>query len=266
MSAEFAVVLEQMAVFILLIGAGAAGALLKVLGQDALTALSNFAMYFSIPSLVFSTIAGTATREQLLAAWPFIMVSLGIFALLFGFGLLSARLCKLTGNRKRIHLCQSTFGNLGMIGIPLVSALYGAQGMLPMTVFLLCDQTLLWTAGIRLAYPKESSARLDWKKLLNPVLISAILGIALVLLGVNFTGVIADTIAGLGGTTKYIALIFVGGSLVLTGGEKSVRSPAPFSIVFFKMLLCPVLVYCGLKLVGFDAATAATFAVISGMA
>lgn len=266
MSAEFTVVLEQMGVFLLLIGAGAGGALLNVLAPDSLFALSSFALNFSIPCLIFSTLAGSATKEQLLFSWPLIIVSLCISGLMFCFGLFSAKLCNLSGNRKRIHLGQSAFGNMGMIGIPLITALYGAGGALPLTVFLLCDQTLLWTVGIRLGYPKESAAGFEWKKLLNPLLISAVLGISFALLGVHFPDVIAGTIEGLGATTKYIALIFVGGSLVFSVKEKSARALGPFSIVFFKMLLCPVVVYCALKLTGlFDETTAATLAVISGL-
>lgn len=266
MSAEFTVVLEQMGVFLLLIGAGAAGAWLKALTPDSLSALSSFALNFSIPCLIFSTLAGSSTKEQLLFSWPLIVVSLCISGLMFCFGLLSARLCNLSGNRKRIHLGQSTFGNMGMIGIPLITALYGAGGALPLTVFLLCDQTLLWTAGVRLGYPKEHAARFEWKKLLSPVLISAVLGISFALLGVSLPGAIAGAIEGLGATTKFIALIFVGGSLVFSAKEKGVRSFGPFSIVFFKMLLCPVAVYCALMLTGlFDEVTASTLAVISGM-
>ncbi|MGI6151578.1 MAG: AEC family transporter [Christensenellales bacterium] len=266
MGAAFAVVLEQMGVFLLLIGVGAIGALLKILSPDSLHALSSFALHFSIPCLIFSTLAGSITQEQLLLSWPLIALSLCISGLMFCFGLLSARLCKLSGNRRRIHLCQSTFGNLGMIGIPLITALFGAGGMLPLTAFLLCDQTLLWTVGIRLGYPKESAAGFAWKRLLNPILLSAVLGISFALLGIRLPGAVAETIEGLGATTKYISLIFVGGTLIFSARERRVRSPGPLGIVLFKMLVCPIAVFFGLRLAGWvDAVTACTLAAIAGL-
>ena len=266
MGAEYTVILEQMAVFLLLIGAGAAGIRLKALNADSLSALSSFAMQFAIPALIFSTLAGSATPGEIAASWPMVIVSVCISGLMFLTGNISALLCGLSGNRKRIHICQSTFGNMGMIAVPLISALYDGQGALPMAMFLLCDQVLLWTIGIRLGYPKESASGRTWKKLMNPVLIAAVLGIAYALFGFPWSGTIAEAVAGLGGTTKYVALIFVGGSLALPGAARGVREKGPYSIVLFKMLLCPMIVYCALRLIGiFDSVVCSVFALIAGM-
>jgi predicted permease len=267
MNHAFFSILEQMGVFLLLIGAGAAGALLKVLNRNTLTALSSFAMNFSLPCLVFSSAAGSMTKEQLLSSWPLIPVSLFVSGLMFAFGALSARLCRLSGSRKRIHICQSAFSNWGMIGIPLISALFGTSGMLPLTLFLICDQLLLWTLGVRLTYPVESApAGFSLKKLLNPVLLSAILGICFALFGLRLPEPFAGTVQGLGATTKHLSLVFVGGTLALSAKESPVKSFSPFCVVLFKMLLCPATVYCALRLTGlFDYLTAVVFAVIAGL-
>jgi len=266
MGAAFFSVLEQTGSFLLLIGIGAAGARWGVLKQEALSALSAFAMNYSLPCLVFSSAAGAPARERLLSAWPLVVVSLGVSGLMFGFGLLSATLCRLSGSRKRVHLCVSAFGNWGMIGIPLISALYGAEGMLPMTIFLICDQLLLWTLGVRLCCPAGTKAPFSWKRLLNPVLLAALTGIGFALLGVSPPEPFASTVMGLGAGAKHLSLIFVGGTLAFAAKDRRARSAGPFCIVLFKMLLCPLLLCCALRLAGWtDGRTASAFAVIAGL-
>lgn len=266
MNLAFFSVLEQMGAFLLLIGAGAAGVRLRFLQNDVLSALSAFAMRFSLPCLVFSSAAGAWRTEQTASAWPLVIASLLVSGLMFCFGLLSAKLCRLTGDRRRIHLCMSAFSNWGMIGIPLISALFGSDGMLPMTVFLVCDQLLLWTLGVRLCYPQGTRAGFSQKQLFNPVLLAALLGIGFALLGISLPEPLLGTVQGLGATTKYLSLIFVGGTLAQSAREGRARSAGPYCAAFFKMLLCPMLVYCALRLTGlFDELTATVFAIIAAL-
>jgi len=47
-------------------------------------------------------------------------------------------------------LASSLFGNVGFIGIPIISSLFPQKGMLYIALFTIVDQLLLWTLGLSL--------------------------------------------------------------------------------------------------------------------
>jgi len=263
---EISAVFTQMVIFLLLIAIGALGAKAGLLSRDVLRALSSFALHFTIPALVFSTIVNSTDRVTVLAHWYLLPVSFGILGLNYCMGHVSASLCRLSGNTRRIHLCHSTFGNLGMVGVPVLTAVYGAECAVPLMLYLLADQLTLWSVGVRLGYPKETAARhFSLKKFFSPIMVALIAGVAVLALGLKFTGPVMDTITGLASTTRYIAMIYIGGTVIHDLG-KAIKSLSAFAIVFFKMLLVPVIVYALLRLSSLCQATdASCFAALAGL-
>lgn len=266
MGVEISTVLNQMVIFLLLIAIGAMGSKLKLLTQDTLRALSSFALHFTIPALVFSTIVNSTDRAMVLANWYLLPISFAILGLNYLVGHLSGSLCGLKGNTRRIHLCHSTFGNLGMVGVPLLTAVYGVQCAIPLMLYLLADQLTLWSVGVRLGYPKETASHhFSAKKFFHPIMVALLAGVAALAFDWKFTGPVMDTITGLASTTRYIAMIYIGGTVIHDLG-KAVKNLPAFALVLFKMLLVPVAVYCLLRVTGLCSPTdASCFAALSGL-
>ena len=266
MGIEINTIFTQMLVFLLLISIGAIGAKLRLLTDETLKSLSGFAMSFTIPALVFSTIVNSTDQATVFSNWYFLPLCFGIIGFLWVLGFLAVKACRLTGNRARSHLCQSTVGNLGMIGIPLLTALFGETCAVPLMLYLLSDQLLLWSVGIRLGYPKESaSTHFSVKKFFSPVMIALLLGVVVLAFGLRFTGPVMETITGLGSTTRYISMIYIGGTII-NGLSQALRSYSAFAIVLTKQLIAPMAVYCVLMLTGICGGTdAMCFALLAGI-
>ena len=62
----------------------------------------------------------------------------------------------LHGNHRQLYSAMSVFGNVGFMGIPIVTSIYPENGMLYICVFTIIDQLMLWTAGVRLTSGTDS--------------------------------------------------------------------------------------------------------------
>jgi predicted permease len=237
-----------MIVFLVLIAVGFTAGLLKLLTKPVLDSVARFTVKVISPIMILTLIVNTTTREMIFNSVPLLFIAIMLIGFMLVSGILGARIFGLSGNTARIHMAQSAFGNIGLIGISLVTSVFGSDCTLYVTIFTLVDQCLLWTLGTYLATPADNTdvRKFDWKRLINPMIFAIIIGMVMVLLNIHPDGVVFKTLTNLGGTTKYIAMVYAGGSLCFIKIKDVIARPSVFGIVLFKMLLVPVIVFFAL--------------------
>ena len=103
---------------------------------------------------------------------------LGLTALLYACTFVMARLMaaafRLQGDR-----ALTMFGNVGFMGIPIVSSIFPDYGMLYIAVFTIIDQMVLWTLGVKLTTPGGKGS-FDPKKMINPCTVAIVLSVVMV--------------------------------------------------------------------------------------
>ncbi|MFZ7102733.1 MAG: AEC family transporter [Peptococcaceae bacterium] len=244
MNGQLQVIITQMVVFSVLLGIGAIAARTKVLTTVVLDSLAKVMINITLPALIITLVPTAGSRKVLLEAFPFLICSFALILTLFLLGKFTARLGGLQGNTADIHVAQSSFGNVGFMGIPLLLALYGEKGMLYVSIFTVADQTLLWTLGTYLSSPdKEVNVMHNLKKLMNPTIVALSVALLFIILGINPQGVVFDTIKGLGDTTKYLSMVYIGGTLVAINFRDTLQKKTIFLIVLVKMIIAPLLIY-----------------------
>jgi malonate transporter len=156
---------------------------LNVLGKVSAAALNHFVFYFALPPALFIVTARAPIHE--IFNWPFIgaflgssvltlLIALGAGQLWFGQQLPMLTIAGLT----------AAFGNVFMLGLPLLLTAYGKDGALPAIVAALSLTTLICgsIAILEFARAKASSTLRAASQsanaiLRNPVVISPLLGI-----------------------------------------------------------------------------------------
>ena len=73
--------------------------------------------------------------------------------------------------------------------------------------------------------------------------------LVLVGLGIRPQGVVVDTIKGLGDTTRFLSMVYIGGTLAHLNFRQTWRKPSIFLVIFLKMMVAPVIVFSLLSLV-----------------
>ena len=67
------------------------------------------------------------------------------------FGFLLAWVLRPPKNLKSIYILMATFSNLGFMGIPVAKSLYGSEGVVYVSFYILLYNVIVYTYGMALA-------------------------------------------------------------------------------------------------------------------
>lgn len=103
----------------------------------------------------------------------------------------------------------SAMPNAGFMGLPIIQAVYGDQGTLYLAAVIVAFNLVVWTLGIGLFDRKSFSLR----GMLNPGLISALLGMLLFLFRVDLPDLVDTSLNTLGTMNTPLAMLVLGGRM-----------------------------------------------------
>jgi len=245
--------LPKLAAMVALLALGVGARQVGVLTPSRRDALNAVAFYVALPALVFEA---TATRQvSEIVSVPLLA---GFWAVLFGtlaVGWLAHRSAD-SPAQKSVALVQSYHGNLGYLGLPLVSTTFGALAAAKASLILgigALTQVPI-TVGVLVALNGADADPLAEAKGIatNPVLVALVAGLAVGQVQLGVPGLVMDGLGALSVLALPIALLCVGASLSLE------RAAVPYRIVgttvALKVFLMPALALLAFGLL--DASTA----------
>jgi predicted permease len=231
-----------------LMGLGYLAAKLKYLPESAGPALSQFAFKVAIPALLFRAMLTAAPLQaspwRLLAAYGLMITAAWLAATLIAAFVLR----RPAGDHAPIAMA-ATFGNTVMLGIPIAVLAFGPEAT-PLVALLIAVETpLLWIAGTLHIELARRGRAMSFTALsgvgrdlvVNPIILSMVLGVAGRLIGLELPAV-PDRIIMLLGQAGVPTALFALGLMLATfrlGGEGA----AVGAIAALKLLALPALAY-----------------------
>jgi hypothetical protein len=228
-------------------GIGFAAAKMNVLTKDALTVVSRLIVKIILPALIFSVVAGSGvTLNDFVISGRFALAVFSCYVFLSLTGIAMVKLCRLTGTTANIFIALATFSNIGFMGIPLIQSIYPEPiAQVCISVYTMVDMALLWTYGVYLCSRHQANynSLAAAKNIVNPTTIALVAAFLVLILDIPLPAPLITTIAGLGGTSKYWALMYLGGALAYVSVGRIVKRPSTLLLAVVKMILTPILVY-----------------------
>ncbi|MCA1980111.1 MAG: AEC family transporter [Calditerrivibrio sp.] len=247
MDGNLNVIINQVFLFGILMFIGFLASKTKVITEDGLVHLARFIVKIVLPSLIFTVVAGSGLKiEDILLSWKFLLACLLLFSILPILGLLVGKVFKLSGSSLYLFIALSTFGNMGFIGIPLINEVYkDSLAGVSITIYTLVDMSLLWTFGVYLCsmHLSGNSIKSSIKNMINPTTIALFISIMVLLFNIRIPKVITDTIYGIGGTSKYLTMIYLGSALSFIEHRGILRKYHIYVLVISKMIIIPVVFF-----------------------
>ena len=177
-------------------------------------------------------------------------MSIVVVAFLFAVGTVTSKISKMDKSRAIMHRCMTCFGNVVFMAFPLIQALYGAEGLLYAAIYELANDTCLWTLGVyqmKSIEEKEKSFMGSIKNLVNPGTIAFVVAFVMMALGLKFSGIFGEVMTGIGSTTTYLSMFFIGGTLALVDFKHIYKRVWLFVLTAVKMVIIPIILMFVLK-------------------
>lgn len=190
----------------------------------------------SLRNLLFSFLGGTALH---VAA---ILISLPFFR---------------KGNRRtaNVYKFACVYGNVGYMALPLAAAVLGDEGVFFCSGVLIPFNVFAFTHGVYLMTSASGEkAKFNVKSLiLNPGVISVLLGMPLFLLGVTLPRILAEPVSYIASLNTPLAMLMFGTYLSKTDLRKMFFRKETYLVAFLKLIVLPAVMLGGLKLLGVPA-------------
>lgn len=238
----------------------------NVLNAKTLEPLSRFVMKMALPLLIFTNTVDGVSRQQLCEAAPVLLCSIFAYLLLYVLNSLLVRLFRLPKEQKNLYRALGMFGNIGFMGIPILTSLFPENGIVYIGVVTIVDQFLLWTIGVQLTSGTRSgNTAFDWKKMLNPAVIAVLTAVIFVMEGWKMPDFLNKSLTNVGACATSLALIYLGGVFACMDLREYLRKLEFYGMVFIKMLIFPLFFFFVLDLLGVKKEICMTMAMLTAM-
>lgn len=140
------------------------------------------------------------------------------------------------------------FSNIGFIGYPVVSSLFGAGAIFYVSLFVLFFQVFCYSYGVSLV-SGAPKFRFRWSVFKQPCLIAALFSYVFYISGLKVPTIVYDATAYVGNLTSPLAMLVIGCSLAQMELRKVVSNWRIYILCVLKMIVLPLIMYSVLHLV-----------------
>ena len=165
--------------------------------------------------------------------------------------------------RRKVLQYATMCSNAGFMGNPIIEGIYGAQGLLYASVYLIPLRFFMWSAGLS-CFTHTTAKETIRKLALHPCIIAVWIGFALMLTQAPLPGAIDRTLSYLSACTLPVSILIIGSILA---GVKPGRVFHPLTLYFcaVRLIGIPLLTLLVCRLVQVDALVTGVCVVLAGM-
>lgn len=228
-------VIPKVAQLFLMVGVGAVCFRVGMLTRRGVSQLTSLLLYLVAPCLIVSSLAGQgkgiAPSELVLS------LVLAVLAHLLAIGLSFLFFRREPAPRKRVLRFSLIYSNTGFMGIPLVQAVVGQEGVVYASVFIAVFNVFAWTHGYGLMSGGQNSG---WKKaVLNPGVLALAVGLPLFFLGWELPELIRVPVDSFAALNTPLAMVVIGCNIARLSLKEMFSDRAVFFVSGLRLLLIP---------------------------
>lgn len=236
MADNFLLVASQVGTLFLMMAVGYTLTKAGKFSRETLSQVTFLLLYVVVPCLMVDTLQMPRS--------PRLMKVMGLcMALSLGLYLLSALLACLFFHRqgpdtRAVLRYGAMYGNIGFMGLPLIQAVLGEEGMVFAIVGQVAFTLFAWSHGVLLMGGKEGFS--VKKMFLNPGIIGSAAGVGLFLLDLRLPSVLADGASFLGSMNTPLAMVVIGAQMAGADLGATFRNPRLYLAALLKLIGLPL--------------------------
>ncbi|HPC98069.1 MAG TPA: AEC family transporter [Bacteroidales bacterium] len=235
--------IKQIAILALVAMAGVIGSWTRVITTEVKDFVARLIFNITLPAMLFGNFSTLELTPRLLSN-SFQILGLAAFVLAFmlAVGWITSSFIGISEDDKPVFRLHSMLGNTIYLGFPVIFTIFGREGLLYASLFTLVSNISMWIIGVMiLTNGKKMPVRERVMHILNPNTIAIVAGFILFLSGVKLPGVLKDAVTGLGSTTTYLSMIYIGAVLWYAGVKTFIGKRSIYILALNRLLLVPLM-------------------------
>jgi len=205
---DLTLILNQVLILFIIMLTGFAAGKAGIIDSTGSKKLGEVMLFVTSPMMVFKSFFISFSTERLIN----ILWIMGMASFMF---LLSILLSKLIYGRfpeDKAHILRfcAIFSNCGYMGLPVMHALYGDDGVFYGSFYIVCFHIVLWTYGYVMFGGQGTKRQIIRKVFTNPSIVAVYVGMVVFLFGIPIPEPIESAVAAVGNMTMPISMLIIG--------------------------------------------------------
>ncbi len=231
--AYFLISLRQVILLFLLIGIGYLLGRLGKLTEKGVSQMSFLLLYVVIPCVIINALQADLSREQITRFLTgFVVFFLAHLAYLFCTLFLFPK--RPPSQRPTLQMA-SMYGNVGFMGLPLITAIYGPDMTYLVLPAIITFNLFNWTHAITIM-----GGKMSWKRtLLNPGIIAVVFSLICLLCSIRLPSVVRSTVSSLAAVNTPLAMLVIGAQMSLVDLRSTFFQTELYAVSLLRLVLFP---------------------------
>lgn len=245
---EYITVLKQVIILFIILLTGVVAGKYKIIDSTGSKKLSEVLLYITSPMMVLNSFFIEFSKERLINVLWIVGTGMGMFAV----SILLSKVIYWKFDEKVVPVLRFTaiFSNCGFMGLPLIYAVFGSEGVFYGSFYIVTFQAVLWSYGYMMFGGKESKAQIIKRLLVHPTFIALYLGLIVFLFSIPIPGTIKGAIKAVGDMTMPLSMLIIGG-VISTAKLITVFSDwRVYLSSFIRLIVMPLLYFALAFLIG----------------
>lgn len=247
MTSYVSVILNQVILMLILVVAGFISFKTHIITGEGNKHLSNLLILLVNPVVIFVSYQRDFSPELLAGLGQAFLLSL----LGFGIAMAVAYLCLSRSGKYDVAVERFSviYSNCGFMGIPLVMAMLGTEGVFYLTAVMTAFNLIVWTHGLFLfTGTGQFSIKGLLRALCSPAILAVPVGLLCFLLQWRVPQVLYDALEYVSNMNTPLAMLIAGATVAQTNLLKAFARGRIYYVSFLKLLLVPALIVLALSL------------------
>lgn len=171
---------------------------------------------------------------------------------------------KFQGKQKKVLKYATVVSNAGFMGNPIAEGVFGAEGLMFASVYLIPQRIVMWSAGLSYFTESGSKKELVKKVVTHPCIVAVYCGLILLITQLPLPEFLGGTIKSVGSCTTPLSMILIG-TILAEVDSKTIFSKTVFAYTGVRLILIPLLTLIGCRLFHIDSLITGVSVLLAGM-
>ncbi len=241
---EVITILGQVLIIFLIIGTGAILSKNNMIDKNGAKQITNLVVNVVTPSVIFMSFQTEYDPQKLKYLLLALIMSLTVYVVAIPLSML------LIKKRAEVSLTERlavSYPNAGYMGIPLVSAIFGQEGVFYTSAVITVFNLVIWSVGVMTIQDKLSFAELK-RVLVSPNIFAILLGLLCYIFRITIPYIPAQALSFFAGMNTPLAMLVSGVTVASANIFDIIKNKRIWLLSFYKLLLIPTAAALVLKL------------------
>lgn len=242
------IMVQQMVILFMVMLVGLLANKIGILKGESVKKISSLVVNISNPCFVVSSVLGDNTGIKNEYLLTIAIAAIAMYAVLILIAAFIPVILRVPKKDYGVYRAMTVFNNIGFMGLPIISGVYGTGALLYAAVFMLPYNVLIYSYGVYVMKTgTEGGSGFKIKSLINPGVVAAILAIIIYFTHIKMPVVITSTVNMIGNITAPLCMMVIGASFATMDFKKTFADIHLLIFSFIKLIIIPVV---GILLLG----------------